>query len=211
VPVPIVDDATPEFGESFNITLSGVTGTVTLVTPSTVSVFVTDNDNSQLQLDGNTSGGVLEGAGSANIKVNRTGNMNGTATVDYTTSDTAGSNNCDVVNGKASSRCDYVTTAGTFTFLPGETTKTISIPIIDDAYADGLEVFTVTISNVTGPGVTLGGNTFSFAINDNETSNGQNPADNTSVFRSRELPGFFESPAGYRGAEFLDGPNHSMR
>jgi Calx-beta domain/FG-GAP-like repeat len=205
VTVPIVDDATPEFIETFNITLSVVTGNATLGTPSTVSDSIFDNDTSRLDLDGNTIGGVSESAGSANIKVNRTGNINGTATVDYTTSDTAGSSNCDVVNGKASSRCDYVTTAGTFTFLPGETTKTISVPIIDDAYADGLEVFTITLSNVTGPGVTLGANTFSFAINDNETSNGQNPADNTSFFVRENYLDFLNRQPDTDGLNFWIG------
>jgi hypothetical protein len=31
-----------------------------------------------------------------------------------------------------------------------ETSKTISIPIIDDAYAEGSETLTVTLSNATG-------------------------------------------------------------
>ena len=35
-------------------------------------------------------------------------------------------------------------------FAPGETSKTISIPIIDDSYAEGTESFTVTLSNATG-------------------------------------------------------------
>jgi len=98
-----------------------------------------------------------------------------------------------------------VTTAGTFTFLPGETTKTISIPIIDDAYADGLEVFTVTLSNVTGPGVILGANTFSFAINDNETSNGQNPADNTSFFVRENYLDFLNRQPDTDGLNFWMG------
>lgn len=205
VTVPIVDDDIPEFIEAFNISLSGVTGNATLATPSTIVTSVFDNDTSQLGLDGNTISGISEGAGSANIQVNRTGNMNGTATVDYTTSDTAGTNGCDVVNGKASSRCDYVTTAGTFTFLPGETSKTISIPIIDDAYADGLESFTVTLSNVSGPGVTLAQTIFSFAINDNETSNGQNPVDNASFFVREHYLDFLNRQPDTDGQNFWVG------
>lgn len=182
IPVSIVDDTTPEFAETFNLTLSGSTGNATLGAPSAASVFIFDDDTSQVGFDINANPAVKEGDGTVSVQVNRTGNTNGTATVDYTTSDTAGSSNCDVFSGKASSRCDYVTTAGTLTFMPGDTTKTISIPIIDDSYAEGLESFALTLSNLSGPSVTLSRNSVSIAINDNETSNGTNPVDTASFF-----------------------------
>ena len=51
-------------------------------------------------------------------------------------------------------RDHYATTVGTLRFDSGETTKTIHIPLVDDAYADGLETFTITLSNASG--ATLG-------------------------------------------------------
>src|SRR6185503_18101365 len=59
---------------------------------------------------------VGENAGSIQIHVTRTGDLLGFASVNYTTSDTAGLTNCTVVNGKASERCDYETAAGTLRF-----------------------------------------------------------------------------------------------
>jgi Calx-beta domain/FG-GAP-like repeat/Domain of unknown function (DUF4214)/FG-GAP repeat len=182
ISVSIVDDTTPESFESFNITLSGATGNATLANPSTAPVFIFDNDTSTIGFDSNADPATTEGAGSVSVQVLRTGNTNGTATLNYTTTDTAGSSNCDIFSGKASARCDYVTTAGTLTFMPGDTSKTITIPIVDDSYAEGLESFSLTLSNLTGPSVTFGRPTVGIAINDNETSNGLNPIDTASFF-----------------------------
>src|SRR5205814_2221705 len=50
---------------------------------------------------------VNEGAGQVNITLSRSGDTSSSATVEVTSSDTAGTQNCNVTNGKASSRCDY--------------------------------------------------------------------------------------------------------
>ena len=60
-------------------------------------------------------------------------------TVDYATSD-----------GTATSGADYTGTSGTLTFLAGETAKTVSVPIIDDAVDDGGEALTLTLANAAG-------------------------------------------------------------
>ena len=60
-------------------------------------------------------------------------------TVDYATAD-----------GTATAGEDYTATSGTLTFQAGETTKTISVPIIDDTVNDRGETFTLTLSNASG-------------------------------------------------------------
>ena len=60
-------------------------------------------------------------------------------TVDYATSD-----------GTATAGEDYTATSGTLTFTAGDTRKTISVPITDDAEDDGGETFTLTLSNASG-------------------------------------------------------------
>ena len=91
-----------------------------------------------------------EGDGQANITVSRVGDTSGAASVNYATSDTAGLQNCTVVNGRASERCDYVTSMGTVRFAPGETSKNINVPLIDDVWQEGAETFTVTLTSAAG-------------------------------------------------------------
>ena len=60
-------------------------------------------------------------------------------TVDYATSD-----------GTATAGSDYTATSGTLTFASGETGKTVSVPVLDDAHDDGGETLTFTLSNPSG-------------------------------------------------------------
>jgi uncharacterized repeat protein (TIGR01451 family) len=124
---------------------------------------------------------VNEGEGSVTITLIRVGNTSGAATVDYGTSDTSGSNLCGSMTGAASSRCDYLTTLGTLSFAPGETSRTISIPITDDAFVEGPENFNLTLTNSVG--ATLGPPfTSQITINDNDNTPGTNPIDKSDFF-----------------------------
>ncbi len=150
--------------------------------------FATSNGGTTLQVVPPTVGltasafVAIEGTRTFDVIVSRSGDASSVLTVDYATSDTAGASNCSAVNGTASSRCDYLTTLGTLHFATAENSKLISIPMIDDAYAEGDEAFTITLSNANG--AVLG--TFSTAtltIQDNETVNGStNPIDQTEFF-----------------------------
>ena len=60
-------------------------------------------------------------------------------TVDYATAD-----------GSAKAGEDYTATSGTLTFAAGETTKTVNVPVLDDAVDEGEETFTFRLSNATG-------------------------------------------------------------
>ncbi len=53
-------------------------------------------------------------------------------------------------DGTATAGADYTQTAGTLTFEPGETLKTISVPVLDDVLDDDGETFTLTLSNPSG-------------------------------------------------------------
>ena len=56
--------------------------------------------------------------------------------VDYATSD-----------GTAHAGSDYRAASGTLTFRPGETAKTISVPVLEDSHHEGYESMTLTLSN----------------------------------------------------------------
>jgi hypothetical protein len=122
-----------------------------------------------------------ENDGNVIIVVNRTSNTSDPATVNYSTTDNAGLNQCSTFNGIASSRCDYATSARTLQFAPGETSKTIFIPLIDDSYAEGNETFNITLSNPSGEN--LGpASTATITIVDNDTVAGSNPIDAVPFF-----------------------------
>jgi len=119
-----------------------------------------------------------EGAGSVSFTVTRTGATNAPASVRYNSADTA-STDCSVTNGLASERCDYETVGGLMNFAPGETSKTVSILLVDDAFAEGSEVFNVALSLASGSGTTLGApTTATITIADNDSVTGSNPLDN---------------------------------
>ena len=142
-----------------------------------------------------------EGAGHVDVQVSLMGSSQTPVTVQYSTSDTAGANQCTVTNGAASSRCDYLTNTGTLTFAPGQTTKTISIPIIDDVFAEGSETFTVTLGNVVSAG--LGApSTAIVTITDNEVVNGTNPIDNTDFFVRQHYLDFLNREPDTAGFNF---------
>ena len=144
---------------------------------------------------------VGESAGRAALTVTRLGDVSGAASVNYSTSDSAGANNCNVNNGKASSRCDYATTIGTLNFAAGETFKTIFVPLTDDAYGEGPETFSVRLSNPTA--ALLGSpNLATLTIADNETTTGTNPVDATNFFVYQHYLDFLNRQPDLSGFQF---------
>lgn len=90
-----------------------------------------------VQFNSNTFA-VIEDVGLATITVQRVGGSAGTLTVDYATS-----------NGTAIAGQDYTATSGTLTFANGETSKTIQIPILEDAPTEPDETFTLELKNAS--------------------------------------------------------------
>ncbi|PYS36518.1 MAG: hypothetical protein DMF75_00790 [Acidobacteria bacterium] len=125
--------------------------------------------------------GVGEGEQRAAVTVTRSGDTSASASVNYATSDSAGSQNCNVTNGIASSRCDYISALGTLKFAAGETSKTISVLIINDSYLEGPETFNISLTNPSG--ASLGSPaTAAVTIIDNDSSTGANPIDQAGFF-----------------------------
>ena len=62
-----------------------------------------------------------------------------TVTVDY-----------DTANGTATANADYIRALGTLTFAPGDTSKTVQVPVLDDAHDEDAETVTFTLANASG-------------------------------------------------------------
>ncbi|MDX6585028.1 MAG: hypothetical protein QOI10_4212, partial [Solirubrobacterales bacterium] len=99
---------------------------------------------------------VPEDGGSATVPVTLSGPSARTVTVDYATA-----------AGTASAGADYTSTSGTVTFAPGEISKTVSVPIIDDNLEEHPpETFTVDLSNPQEASIADGSGVVSIVDND---------------------------------------------
>ena len=142
-----------------------------------------------------------ETVGSMAVNVSRTGDTSSVATVNYTSSDTAGTAACTVKGTTASSRCDYLTTVGRLKFAAGESSKAIMIPIIDDNFTENPENFTLTLSNPTG--ATLGATTTAtLTINDGGAEAGTNPIDTAGFFVRQHYVDFLNREPDSGGLAF---------
>ncbi|WUR13369.1 Calx-beta domain-containing protein [[Empedobacter] haloabium] len=124
---------------------------------------------------------VNEAAGTATVTITLDKVTADTVTVKYATQ-----------NGTASAGTDYTAASGTLTFLPGETSKTIQVPILDNGTVDGVRTANVVLSDSTFAAIT--DNTGVVTINDNDgapyvgnvvaedaSALGANPVDSTVV------------------------------
>jgi hypothetical protein len=87
---------------------------------------------------------VNESGGNVTLRVNRSGGSVGQVTVLYET-----------INGTAKAPSDYTAKSGTLTFLNGQTTKTIVVPITNDTLFEQNETFSVRLK-APGGGARLG-------------------------------------------------------
>jgi hypothetical protein len=147
VTVPITNDTLDEPNETVVLELTNPGGGATLGPRNTATLTILDND----------VGGVVQFSAVLFTKtecaalpcdvvltVTRTGGSASDVTVDFTT-----------VDGTATAAANYVTTSGTLTFLAGETSQLITVPLQIEPGAEATKSFTVVISNATG-GATLG-------------------------------------------------------
>jgi subtilisin family serine protease len=140
-------------------------------------------------------------SGHVNITLTRSGDTTSSAGVSFATNDAAGLTNCNVFNGTASPRCDYENTIGSMSFGAGEISKTFSVAIVDDSYAEGTETFTIGLNAPSG--ATVGAqSTATVTITDNEATNGINPVDSTNFFVRQQYIDFLgrePDPPGFAG------------
>lgn len=104
-----------------------------------------------------------------------------TVTVQYSTSDI-----------KAKAGIDYIPTSGSLTFAPGETLKTVSVPIIGDTIIEGNDTFFVNLTNSTGADIT---DSKGLGTILNDDGNGISVLSNLNVAINEDIPFAFSTKA----------------
>jgi hypothetical protein len=134
VRLAITNDTISESPETFVLATGSVSGTVANPSGASGTGTITDNDAAP----GYSINDLLidEAAGTASFTVTRSGSTGAAGSVSFATS-----------NGTANSGTDYTATSGTLSFGIGETTKSITVTILNDAIHEGAETFNVTLSN----------------------------------------------------------------
>ncbi|HLN96841.1 MAG TPA: FG-GAP-like repeat-containing protein, partial [Pyrinomonadaceae bacterium] len=150
---------------------------------------------------------VNESTGFVTVTVNRTGDLSLPVSVDYATDDMGSSGVCGTVNtGLASSRCDFGLTLGTLVFAATEAQKTFIVPITQDSYAEGPEMFIANLSNLRGGGANLGSpSSASVIITDGVTPLPPNANDDTEAFVRQQYRDFLNREADPAGLAFWSG------
>lgn len=120
--VPIIDDVLFELDETFHLTLSNPVNVV-LGTPIDIALVMIDDNDPIPQVRFSTNiNTVSENIGSADITVELSEPSGAISQVYYRTEDDT-----------AIAGLDYTATSGMLIFVPGETNKTFSVPILDNA------------------------------------------------------------------------------
>ncbi|MCZ8191304.1 MAG: right-handed parallel beta-helix repeat-containing protein, partial [Microcystis sp. LE19-338.1B] len=143
VVIPIVNDTVYEANETINLTLSNPTGGAIIRGQNTAVVTIVDDDI-ELNFSSRTYNAGENGVPAAQVTVNRAGITSVPVGVTLL-----------LRNGTATAPDDYLDTPITVTFAPGETSKTVTLPIVDDEQLEANETILLSLTDPTN-GATLG-------------------------------------------------------
>lgn len=132
IQIPIIGDIIPEVSEVFYVNLRNASG-ATILNGQGMGIIPTDDSLPPSLSISDTS--VQEGSNSI-FTVKLSGTSSGRISVNYATA-----------NNTAIAGQDYKAVNGTLTFNPGETMKTVTVPVFSDSLVEASETFLVNLSN----------------------------------------------------------------
>jgi thermitase len=141
--VPILDDDVFEGDETVTLTLTSPTG-VPLGSPSTSTLTIRNDDAPAVVSFAQPTRTVAENAGAVEVEVTRTGNLRAPATVEYSRT-----------SGSATPGSDFSLAPGTLTFAAGQTTASLTVPIINDSAPETAETAVLSLAS-RRPDTTVG-------------------------------------------------------
>lgn len=134
ISVPILGDTMTEGTETFTLDLSSPTNATIGDAQAIGTIYDNEGPPAVVVLDGSAD----ESAGSISFDLVMMSSSLTTQTVDYATGDQT-----------ATAGTDYTATAGTISFLSGQTTAVVVVPITNDTLNEADEVFSLALGNST--------------------------------------------------------------
>jgi len=163
-----VDDTIPELAEAVVLTLSASANYI-IVTPSTATVTIADNDPPQVSIQATVPNASETGPAKGSFVISRIGDASGALTVPYT------------VSGTATPGADYTPVlSGTAVFAPDQQTSTIDILPIDDTIDEPAETVILTLTPSANYTIATASATVTIADNDYPVVSLQTPDPNAS-------------------------------
>ena len=156
ISVSTTDDTVVEPDETFTVSLGSASNVIEV--RQTATGTITDNDGALSIADASVTEGIDKG-GLATFTVSLNRALSQQVTVNYATA-----------NRTATAPGDYTATSGTLTFAAGETSKTITVPVVDDTIDERNETFSVTLSNPTNAVLSTTATTATGTITDNDAA-----------------------------------------
>ena len=181
VTVSIINDAIFEPTESFFLNLSNATN-ATISDAQGIGTILDDagqgpgpnpaDDRPAFSVNDVTRN---EADGTMTFTVTKTGSTTLASTVNYATA-----------NGTALAGSDYTATSGTLSFAAGETSKTVTVSIINDAIFEPTESFFLNLSNATNATIS-DAQGIGTILDDAGQGPGPNPADDRPAFSVNDV------------------------
>ncbi|RYX78251.1 tandem-95 repeat protein, partial [bacterium] len=140
--VPVLNDNLIEPSESFNATITSVSGSLVTIGTGTAAVTITDNDVATVKITAGTNG-------------NENGLVNGTFTVSLSNPSSTSTNITFSLTGTATEGDDYTPVNKTITIPANTITAIITIPVKADALVEGSETVIATLGSTNNPSITV--------------------------------------------------------
>ena len=153
--VTVINDLVAEVSESFSVRLSSATNISLGASNLVVTILTNDSAILSFSVATNT---VSETNGTLTLTVARSGTTNNAVTVDFTST-----------NVTALAGSDYTATNATLSFAAGETNKTFTVDITDNATQESTETFRLVLSNPIDATISVGTNLVTITDNDGST------------------------------------------
>ncbi|MEW8322628.1 MAG: Calx-beta domain-containing protein [Candidatus Thiodiazotropha taylori] len=145
ISIELIDDELFEESERFQLMITELDGDAEIGSPASTTISILNDDPdtnfATISLE-SVSYEVRENAGQLRVTVFREGNLDITATVEYST-----------LGGSATADEDYQSISGTLTFAEGFSRRTLTIDIINDTLYEQESSFTLILSNAGGGAV----------------------------------------------------------